>query len=159
MEEFRDVAATARLKDLGLVRKWITRVTHLIEMVTNARDEAERQSIERHFAIAQGRKREATKLLMNLQRNEAQANLIAASVQTWLGVTSMEEAFERVALVRLHLLYAYDLYEAWVLLRVQQGTNTAPEWTDAVAQAAINFDLQSMATIRILPESMEVVTL
>lgn len=159
MEEFRNVAATARLKDLGLVRQWVTRVTHLIELVTSARDEAERQSIERHFAIAQGRKREATKLLMGLQRNEAQANLIAASVQSWLGVTSMEEAFERVALVRLHLLHSYELYEAWVALRVQQGTNTAPEWADAVASAAANFNVQSMATIRVLPDSMEVVTL
>jgi len=155
MEELREVEAVARLKELALVRRWLTRVTHLLEMVTEKRDASERASVERHFAVAQNRKREAARLLMELQRDEALATLIETSTLTWLGATSMEEAFDRISQVRMHLVVAYDLYEIWQTLQVRYAEPT-PEQQDLLNQAAIAFDRQSMATSRSLPDSLEV---
>ncbi|TFH49102.1 MAG: hypothetical protein E4H01_04965 [Lysobacterales bacterium] len=134
-------------------------MTHLVDLVTTKQDAVERYSIERHFAIAQGRKREATRLLMDMQKDEATANLISATVQSWLGVTSMEEVFAQVSDVRLHLLYCYDLYEAWLAMQARLGNTPPVEWTDQVSVASLAFDQQCMATLRILPDSLEVLTL
>lgn len=154
------MASVSRLNDLVLVRQWVTRMTHLLEIVSEKQDDVERLSIERHYAIAQNRKREATRLLMLIQREDATAALIRASLYTWLKVTSMSAAFEQVTEVRVRLVAAYEMYEAWKMVEAR-GPSGLPgaEWTDAVDRAGAAFDIQSMATIRALPDSLEVLTL